>query len=38
MRGRVAENKRMEYGGERIEKITNLSNNLKEREDLELLN
>ena len=38
MRGRVAENRRMEYGGGRIEEITNLSNNLKEGEDLELLN
>ena len=38
MRGRVAENRRVEYGGGRIEEITNLSNNLKEREDLELLN
>jgi len=38
IRGRVAENRRMEYGGGRIEEITNLSNNLKEGEDLELLN
>ena len=38
MRGRVAENRRMEYRGGRIEEITNLLNNLKEGEDLELLN
>jgi len=38
MRGRVGENRRVEYGGGRIEEITNLSNNLKEGEDLELLN
>ena len=37
-RGRVAENRRMEYGGGRIEKIMNISNNLKEEENLELLN
>jgi len=37
-RGRVAENRRVEYGGGRIEKITNFSNNLKEGENLELLN
>jgi len=35
MRGRVTENRRMEYGEGRI---TNLLNNLKEEEDLELLN
>ena len=38
MRGRVEENRRVEYGGGRIEESTNLSNNLKEGEDLELLN
>ena len=38
MRGRVGENRRVEYGGGRIEEITNSSNNLKEGEDLELLN
>ena len=39
MRERVAENQRVEYGGGRIEEITNLSNNnLKEKENLELLN
>jgi len=37
-RGRVAENRRMEYGGGRIEEIMNISNNLKEKENLELLN
>ena len=37
MRGRVGENRRVEYRGGRIEEITNLSNNLKEGEDLELL-
>jgi len=37
-RGRVAENRRVEYGGGRIEEISNFSNNLKEGEDLELLN
>ena len=37
-RGKVAENRRVEYGGGRIEEITNLSNNLKEGENLELLN
>jgi len=34
----VAENRRVEYGGGRIEKITNFQNNLKEEENLELLN
>ena len=34
-RRRVAENRRVEYGGSRIEEIIN---NLKEEEDLELLN
>jgi len=38
MRGRVAENRRVEYGGGQIEEITNLANNLKAGEDLELLN
>ena len=38
MRGRVAENRRVEYGGGTIEEITNFSNNLKAGEDLELLN
>ena len=38
MRGRVAENRRVEYGGGRIEEIANFSNNLKEEENLELLN
>ena len=37
-RGRVAENKRVEYGGGRIEEISNTMNNLKEVENLELLN
>ena len=37
-RGRVAENQRVEYRGGRIEEITNFSNNLKEGENLELLN
>jgi len=34
----VAENRRVEYRGERIEKITNFANNLKEEENIELLN
>jgi len=38
MRGRIAENRRVEYGGGRIEEISNLSDNLKEGENLELLN
>ena len=39
MRGRgVAENRRVEYGGGRIEEISSLSDNLKEGENLELLN
>jgi len=38
MRGRVAENRRVEYGGGQIEEITNFTNNLKVGEDLELLN
>jgi len=37
-RGRVADNRRVEYGGGRIEEIINSSNNLKEGENLELLN
>ena len=37
-RGRVVENRRVEYRGERIEEITNFVNNLKEEENLELLN
>jgi len=37
-RGRVVENRRVEYGRERIEKIMNITNNLKEDENLELLN
>ena len=37
-RGRVVENRRVEYGGGKIEEITNLQNNLKEEENLELLN
>ena len=37
-RGRVVGNRRVEYGGGRIEKIMNFPNNLKEGEDLELLN
>ena len=37
-RGRVVENRRVWYGGSRIEEIMNLSNNLKEMENLELLN
>jgi len=38
MRGRVAENRRVEYSGGQIEEITNFSNNLKAEEDIELLN
>jgi len=34
----MAENRRVEYGGRRIEEIMNISNNLKEEENLELLN
>jgi len=37
-RGRVVDNRRVEYGGGRIEEIINLSDNLKEGENLELLN
>jgi len=36
-RGRVGENRRVEYGGGRIEEITNNLNNLKVEENLELL-
>jgi len=38
MRGRVGDNRRVEYGGGRIEEISNFENNLKEGENLELLN
>jgi len=34
----VAENRRVEYGGGRIKEINNFLNNLKEGENLELLN
>ena len=37
-RGRVADNRRVEYRGGRIEEIPNFVNNLKEEENLELLN
>ena len=37
-RGRIADNRRVEYGGGRIEEIFNLADNLKEGENLELLN
>ena len=37
-RGRVADNRRVEYEGGRIEEIENFSNNLKGDENLELLN
>ena len=37
-RGRVTENRRVEYGGGSIEEITNLTNNLKEGKNLKLLN
>ena len=37
-RGRVAENRRVEYREGRIEEITNFGNNLKEEKNLELLN
>ena len=36
--GRVVDNRRIEYGGGRIEEISSLMNNLKEDENLELLN
>ena len=38
MRGRVGENRRIEYGGGSIEEITNIANNLKADKNLELLN
>ena len=38
MRGRVGENRRVEYGGGQIEEIMDISNNLKGTENLELLN
>ena len=38
MRGRIAENRKIEYRGGRIEEIQNFSNNLKEKENLEFLN
>ena len=37
-RGRVAENRRVEYGRGRIEEIMNITNNLKEDKNLEFLN
>ena len=37
-RGRVVENRRVEYEGDRIEEITNNLNNLKAEENLEFLN
>ena len=37
-RGRVVDNRRVEYSGGRIEEITNFADNLKEGENLELLN
>jgi len=37
-RGRVVDNRRVEYRGGRIEEISNFENNLKEGENLELLN
>jgi len=37
-RGRIADNRRVEYEGGRIEEISNFENNLKEGENLELLN
>ena len=36
--GRVTDNRRVEYEGGRIEEILNLTDNLKEGENLELLN
>ena len=38
LRERVVDNRRIEYGGGRIEEILNFLNNLKEKENLELLN
>jgi len=37
-RGRIVDNRRVEDEGSRIEEIVNLGNNLKEEENLELLN
>ena len=37
-RGRVVDNRRVEYGGGRIEEILDFENNLKKGENLELLN
>ena len=37
-RERIADNRRVEYGGGRIEEISNFSDNLKEGKNLELLN
>ena len=37
-RGRVGDNRRVEYGGGRIEEIVSLSDNLKEGKNLKLLN
>ena len=37
-RGRMVENRRVEYGGGRIEEIMDITNNLKEGENLKLLN
>jgi len=37
-RERVADNRRIEYSGGRIEEISNFADNLKEGENLELLN
>ena len=37
-RGRLIEGRRVEYGGGRIEEINDHMNNLKEGENLELLN
>ena len=38
MRGRMGENRRVEYGGGQIEEIMDISNNLKGAKNLELLN
>ena len=37
-RGRVEDNRRVEYGGGQIEEIISLSDNLKEGKNLKLLN
>ena len=37
-RGRLMEERRVEYGGGRIKEIHNIRDNLKEVENLELLN